>query len=73
MIRYPSDIMKETQEAAFRFLDETGDEILLSMSQEEIAKATNEYVYAHVSDRAKAFLDDVRAIRAYADKHGLMV
>ena len=72
MIRYPEDIKDETLAAAEEFyssLDESFD----NMSDEEISKKADEYVYNHVSDKAKAFLDDLKAIYEYADKHGLKV
>lgn len=72
MIRYPDDIAAETEAIAHRFLDNL-DPAMENMEQKEFSKMLNDSVYEHCSDRTKRFLDKVRAVSDYAEKHGIMV
>lgn len=72
MIRYPKDIQEETHALAAEFCGSSAA-AALPEDNDVWAKAIGDYVYEHCSERAKAFLDDVREVQAYADKHELKV
>ena len=73
MIRYPNDFKAEMADAIKLFRKTEYDTVNAMANPDEIDKAIDAFVYAHCSERTRAFLDDVRVIKAYADKHGLKV
>ena len=72
MIKYPQDVKAEMMAAAREFCENATGEMIAADNSVRQA-AMSDYVYKHCSDRTKAFLDELRAISEYADKHGIMV
>ena len=70
MIRYPADIKAEILAATKEYL-EKADEAYDDLPDKERERLVNAYVYAHVSDKAKAFLSTVDAICEGAERQGI--
>ena len=73
MIRYPDDVKAEIAEAIELFRKTAYDTENAMADPDVIDRAIDEFIYEHCSERTKAFLDDTKVIKTYADKHGLKV